>query len=237
MKKEYKMKKIIFLAAVLLVVFSGVAAVSAYEGHVIDVKAHVENAIWVNGEALVGNIYEANLNYGTVFPEQSREGDIVFGLSNSFVAQGNTTGSGFSTVQYKLYWEPKPSPAGAVAGYYKDIWPYINLALNGTSIPKITASVPISTPILITSASLFTPSNTNGDLHFTFQAPVFDYWYNSTTDPVSAPVLSYNSGSGYNIVMETVTCSQYNLTATVPVPNVDLGNNLKIQVYSIIAHN
>ena len=222
------MKKIIFLAAVLLVVFSGVAAVSAYEGHVIDVKAHVENAIWVNGEALANGVVEANLDWGTVFPEMSVQRDVVFGLSNSFKGQ-----SKYSTVAYKLYWEAKPTPAGAAA--YKAIWPYVALQLNGSPVSN---PAPGTYPILITSGQLNTPSNTNGDIHFAFQAPVFDLWYNALTDPVSAPILSYNSGSGYSIVNEIVTCSQYSpYTFTVPVPNVDMGNNLKIQVYTIYGEN
>jgi hypothetical protein len=224
------MKKIIFLAAALLAVFSGVAAVSAYEGHVIDVKAHVENAIWVQGEAFQNGGYESNLNLGTLFPEMSVETDLVFGLSNSFKAQ-----SAYSTVDYALYWEPKPVSGSTT---FKDIWPYMQLKLDGTPLAPISASAPIAAPVLITTADLSTPSDTNGDIHFKFTAPVFDYWYNKATDPISNPVvLSYNSGSGYNIVMVTVTCSQYAPnTFTVPVPNVDLGNNLKIQVMSVVPH-
>jgi hypothetical protein len=226
------MKKIIFLAAVLLVVFSGVATVSAYEGHVIDVKAHVENALWVQGESLIVGptaqnpyLVESNLNLGTIFPQQSVETNLVFGLSNSFKAQTRT-----STVYYKLYWEAKPNSGTTT---FKAIYPYIGLKLDGVNVSE---PAPGAYPLLITSSSMSIPDDTNDAIHFTFQAPVFDLWYNAATDPVSNPVvLSYNNGSGYSIAMETVTCTQYAPnTFTVPVPNVDLGNNLKIQVYSFV---
>lgn len=55
------MKKVILIFAAIVLVASGVAAVSAYEAHVINVKAHVENALSVN---------TSDVNFGTVFPEE-----------------------------------------------------------------------------------------------------------------------------------------------------------------------
>jgi hypothetical protein len=55
------MKKVILILAAIVLVASGVAAVSAYEAHVINVKAHVENALSVN---------TSDVNFGTVFPEE-----------------------------------------------------------------------------------------------------------------------------------------------------------------------
>jgi predicted porin len=40
------MKKAILILAALMLVASGVAAVSAYEAHVVNVRSHVENAIY-----------------------------------------------------------------------------------------------------------------------------------------------------------------------------------------------
>jgi len=55
------MKKVILILTAIVLVASGVAAVSAYEAHVINVKAHVENALSVN---------TSDVNFGTVFPQE-----------------------------------------------------------------------------------------------------------------------------------------------------------------------
>ena len=55
------MKKVVLGLAALVLIVSGVAAVSAYEAHIINVKAKVENALTVG---------VSRLNYGTVFPEE-----------------------------------------------------------------------------------------------------------------------------------------------------------------------
>jgi len=242
-------RKVVFSVIIALVlIVSGVTAVSAYESHLVNVQAHVENALWVNGETFNSayGAYAANLNMGTVFPELQKELDVEFGLSNSFVAQYST---GWSTVYYNLYWEPKPVASGGVVAdpwvitgnnYYQPIWPYMTVQIGASTVqpPVPSASKYATGPIpIVTSQSLYAPGNTQQDLHFIFNAPVFDYWYNSTTDPLNPPpggILSYNNGSGYTIASETVTCS--GTLFTVPVPNVDLGNNLKIQVIGFISH-
>ena len=55
------MKKKILLGLVAVVaVAGGVAALSAYEAHVINVTAHIENALYVHPESR---------DFGTVFPQ------------------------------------------------------------------------------------------------------------------------------------------------------------------------
>jgi len=243
-------RKIVFSVIIALVlIVSGVTAVSAYESHLINVQAHVENALWVNGEVFNSTYgaYTAPVNFGTIFPELSRELDVEVGLSNSFVAQYTT---GWSTVKFNLYWEPKPAGGTSVVPpwvfggttYYQPIWPYMEVDWGGSTLQAPPSNLPAAavnatTPIPIaTSLSLYATGHEQDSLHFIFNAPVFDYWYNKSTDPITNPiVLSYNSGSGYVINMETVTCSG-TATYTVPVPNVDLGNNLKIQVIGFIPH-
>jgi len=248
-------RKIVFSVIIALVlIVSGVTAVSAYESHLINVQAHVENAMWVNGEVFNSTYgaYTAPVNYGILFPEQSKEIDVEVGLSNSFIAQYNVAG-GYSTVDFNLYWEPKLVASGVVVvppwvnggkTYYQPIWPYMEVDWGANTLQLPTATLGGQTagyfgniPIA-TSLSLYATGHEQDSLHFVFHAPVFDYWYNSTTDPITPPggVLSYNGGSGYNIASETVTCSG-TATYTVPVPNVDLGNNLKIQVETFIVHS
>ena len=55
------MKKVLLVLAAVVLVTSGVAAVSAYEAHVINVRSHVENVMTVPS---------APVEFGTVFPEE-----------------------------------------------------------------------------------------------------------------------------------------------------------------------
>jgi hypothetical protein len=55
------MRTVILILAAIVLVASGVAAVSAYEAHVVNVKATVENALYVTTN---------ETDFGTVFPEE-----------------------------------------------------------------------------------------------------------------------------------------------------------------------
>jgi hypothetical protein len=76
-----EMRKAILILAGLLLVFSGVAAVSAYEAHIINVKAQVENALTVSG----GEGDEWDL--GTIFPQEFFTAHYTVSLSSSFLEQ------------------------------------------------------------------------------------------------------------------------------------------------------
>lgn len=71
-------KKIALGLAAIVVVVGGIAAMSAYEAHVINVTAHIENALAVNAEAL---------DFGTVFPQEYLTRDFTITLSESFMAE------------------------------------------------------------------------------------------------------------------------------------------------------
>jgi hypothetical protein len=73
------MKKKIALGLVAVVaVVGGVAAMSAYEAHVINVTAHIENALSVPTEPIV---------FGTVFPQEYLAKPFTITLSTSFQSQ------------------------------------------------------------------------------------------------------------------------------------------------------
>jgi len=71
-------KKIVLGLGALLVAVAGVAAMSAYEAHVINVTAHIENALAVSAEAL---------DFGTVFPQEELEREFTISLSESFMEE------------------------------------------------------------------------------------------------------------------------------------------------------
>jgi len=222
------MKKIIMLVAALLVIASGIMAVGAYEGHLVDVKAHVENALGVS-------TYE--VDFGTAFPEQPIETAVAVALSNSFREQER-----YSTVTYELWWEPKPIEEGYIDPdgdkYFEPIYPYIALKVDSIKAKDLTqidedrledvcdGAIPIGIDDL----------STQGDLcdyiHLVFDPPVFDKWYNTCTDPRDPSGVLSLEDKDYEVVTETLGCDGKTFQA--PVPHADLGNNLKIQVVAII---
>jgi len=217
------MKKIIMLVAALLVIASGIMAVGAYEGHLVDVKAHVENAIGVS-------TYEKDL--GVVFPEDDVETQIQIGLSNSFREQQD-----YSTVKYELWWEPKPIEGNAIDpdddGYFEPISPFILVTIDGNTPGTIAAERVTAvqakwdgkagTIEAIGTGELSQFGDQCDYIHFSFDVPNFDWSYNKYTDPKTPENLVLEN-EDYILVDETF-CG-----FTAPVPHADLGNNLKIQV-------
>jgi len=67
---------------------------AAFEAHVINVKAHIENALEVQPE---------EIDFGVVFPQERRTADFRVGLSDSFMAQDRV-----NDVHYKLVQRRKP---------------------------------------------------------------------------------------------------------------------------------
>jgi hypothetical protein len=224
------MKKVLFILAGLLIIASGIMSVAAYEGHAVDVRAHVENAIMVNTN---------ELDFGTVFPEALVERDVTVGLSESFVAQDPIN---FSSVAYKVYWEYKPitdpDPQHPVADpdndtFYEPIWPYIELTCSD-GIGDIPDDIKNANGVAFGagSGSLFIPSDIGeGDYcdtwHLLFNVPVFDKWYNSITDPLK-PSGILEEGQYYTET-EYLQCDEKNIYP-IQVPHIDMGGILKFQV-------
>lgn len=73
------MKKVILISTALVMVLSGVAAVSAYEAHIINVTAKVENALTVSPDE--------DWDLGTIFPQEFFVKHYTVSLSTSFLAQ------------------------------------------------------------------------------------------------------------------------------------------------------
>jgi len=99
-------KKIILGLVAVVVVVGGIAGMSAYEAHVINVTAHIENALKVtpaNGE----------LVFGTVFPQEYLEKPIWITTSESF-CEGDQRR--VLNIDYKIVQKPKCiNPAGEYA--------------------------------------------------------------------------------------------------------------------------
>ena len=86
-------KQLALLSIGIMVVVGGVAAFSAFEAHVINVTAHIENALYVHDD---------EISFGTVFPQEYLTRDFTVGLSGSFVSSNRT-----DVVSYHIVQKPK----------------------------------------------------------------------------------------------------------------------------------
>ncbi|MFC1629632.1 putative metal-binding motif-containing protein [Patescibacteria group bacterium] len=87
-------KKTLLNLVATLVIFGGVAAFSAFEAHIINVTAHIENAL---------SIAPTEVMFGTVFPQEYLEKSIAISLSNSFLAEGRV-----DDIDYVIKQKSKP---------------------------------------------------------------------------------------------------------------------------------
>ena len=229
------MKKGILIVFALMLVVTGLIAAAAFEAHVVDVRAHVENALWVD---------PLEVNYGNyTFPQESLDEYVCIGLTNSFTNNNQTR---LCDVHYALYWEPKPiaghlpvpgqqeicDPDGD--GNFTPIAPFIQVQASDLPVDNVKGPG-ISPPGWVPAAAFGwgTLDKFLGDTCDTwglkFDVPVFEGWYNPTTDPATpSGILTPDE---FCLVEEWVGC------ATCPqrmvlVPHADLGNILKIQVLS-----
>ena len=89
-----KIKKIIISFLAILVAVGLTPLFAAFEAHVINVTAHIENALSVSPEAI---------DFGTVFPQEVLEKNFTIALSESFLEEDRV-----DDVHYKLVQKPKP---------------------------------------------------------------------------------------------------------------------------------
>ena len=86
-------KKILATVALVATVAVSAAMFAAYEAHVINVTAHIENALYVHPD---------ELRFGTVFPQEYLEEQITVEVSDSFEAEGDAL-----AVSYVIKLKPK----------------------------------------------------------------------------------------------------------------------------------
>jgi hypothetical protein len=213
------MKKAILIVAALVLILSGVAAVSAYEAHLINVRAHVENAMSVTVE---------ELDFGTVFPEEWMIKEFTVQVSESFCKEDQLR---VTYIDYAVWAEWKPDPAG---GYYYWLGDALYVGIDAAVKKPVAAGgdlvlvgdAPAGPPgakwVMDAPVPLHkvTPNINSADLiTIGLDAPVFEGYYNPLTDPEPKP-------SGLNdptlIIMKNDP--RWN------PDGVDLGVDIKIQV-------
>ena len=229
------MKKAILIVAALILVVSGVAAVSAYEAHTINVKAHVENALTVD---------TTEVNFGTIFPEELMIAHRDIELSTSAVAELGTQEPGdLKSVTIQMYAEWKPVPANVTVvpvvldadnnEYYAWLGDCLYVGFDATQDPLPLVGMTLVGPALagpqsaqpILGTKVLGPNNiVSTQLAIAIDAPVFRGFYNEYTD---VPVKQNGMDHPTWIIEEDDMYGRY-------LPDgVDLGIDLKIQVIDI----
>ena len=102
------MKKVLLIIAGLVMVASGVAAVSAYEAHMVNVTAHVENALQLTYNNVSDDTAPIHIGMGTVFPQEWIKEHVTIALSDSFFDE-----DAVDNLTYELWAEWKPIPGDA----------------------------------------------------------------------------------------------------------------------------
>lgn len=92
-------KKLMFGLLTLGIMLVMIPLFAAFEAHVINVTAQIENALFVHPQ---------DRDFGTVFPEEYRETGVFVTFSESFSARDQTR---VGTVEYDIKQKPKPRPA------------------------------------------------------------------------------------------------------------------------------
>ena len=86
-------KKILLSLGAVVAVVASVAAMSAYEAHVINVTAHIENALSVDTN---------DIAFGTVFPQEYVEESFTISMSQSFIDEDRA-----DDIDYVIHQKPK----------------------------------------------------------------------------------------------------------------------------------
>jgi hypothetical protein len=229
------LRKIILIASALLMVVSGVAAVSAFEAHSVNVTAHVENALDTPSSLIIGGV--------AAFPEEWLTGNILIEASDSFKAQERVT-----KIDYKVCATPKtdnvpecptctpPIPAG-----HPYVWAggFTFLSSDGGTSwtwvgPTADENPPAGTPPIVcpTGFTGTVDKNAGGTLMVGMDMPVFSGYYIPETDvtdkdrPPAADLCPDKDGDG------SVTDDPCVISSGTPTGE-DFGLDLIIQVTAI----
>ena len=234
------MKKLLLGLGALAMMLSGVAMVSAYEAHIINVEAKVENAL---------NVGVKHLGFSTVFPEEFILKDFSVATSGSFCSE---TQKRVRNIDYELWaaWKPKRDAEGNITGYYPwlgdavwvaqvpipDLNPDGKTDLSDDTFPDRTiwtnlGDPPTPTPgpgaaKVLGPVTLTKPAPGTGNEHYwklALDVPVFREYYNPGTDVNPKP-----SGMSLpSVIIEETDTDRY-------FPDgVLLGVEIKIQVVDI----
>lgn len=208
------MKKVVLVLGALVMVMSGVATVSAYEAHIVNVKVHVENALDLSQNEV--------LNFGTVFPQEWLVYLVPVRMSDSFCKEEQLR---VDTVDFRFYLEEKPGYPWLGDALYLQ-WGSVTTPASAAQMTNTwsTSSPPIDPPIDTGITGNLTKPTYGGNLWVGLDVPVFEGYYNVATDPTPKP-------SGRNT--PTVSINSTDTARYFPDTGVELAANIKIQIERI----
>jgi len=215
-------KKVLLVLCALVTVFSGVAMVSAYEAHVINVTAHVENAMRLQGVG-IGPDYEHD--FGTVFPEEWMLKTFFVRVSDSFCEATQTTRL---NIDYEVWVEEKEGYEWlGDALYFTVNWDFTAGEPKAADMTPVgpTMPTPSAPAIYVLTDSLHKIDNILDGVTMALDVPVFDGYYNENTDVDTKP-----SGKNVPTVIIMEGESRYPTDMSL---GVELGADVKIQVTRI----
>jgi len=174
-------KKVILIITAILMVASGVAAVSAYEPHTVNVLAKVENAISVSTN---------ETDFGTVFPEEWLSQHFTANLSGSFCEQERVNSVNITVwAEWKAQDDGTPYPWLGEAMYIEcnGAQGYIgaNLTMPFGAQPALDASGAHMQALLDKDPATDTEDQVT--IHVWLDVPVFFDSYNENTDVPDKP--------------------------------------------------
>lgn len=231
------MKRVLLMVAALVMVVSGVAAVSAYEAHLINVTARVENAL---------DVETTPIDFGTVFPEEWLGDKILVQLSTSAVGEIGPEVGDLESVDFKVYAEWKPCEGMGFdwddngtwtpgTGYYNwmGYFTYVGWNTNGMASqmnliggPPEVPSGNIVSPGTAAKEILGGPYTLDGpgqnEVYVSIDVPDFEGYWNDLTDVNPKP--SGESKPTYVVPTDMPGFDQNGM---------DFGLDLKIQVVDI----
>lgn len=216
------MKKGLLVVGALAIAIATVPMFAAFEAHVINVTAHIENALTTHGGPVV---------FGTVFPQEYVAKDFGIELSRSFQGQKDAYEVNYKIVQKSKCWNNDPqNPEYAPVDYATDLCPKIGnvqyVAMN--DLCKFLSKLPEQEEGDVGVPSYFqgptagcvtpTPEIATGSLNL--NSDMGDEW---TVDLKVPPVAGY-VGQDW-----PANCANY----TVPTDGADYGCDLWVEVTGI----
>jgi hypothetical protein len=215
-------KRIALLLGTVALVVVGAAMFAAFESHVVDVRAHVEKATYLD---------KMEIDYGTAFPEQKLEGCqitdptakynscVQIKLSPSFISSEK------HDVTYDIYWEQKADFPNAICPFVlikdSDLPAEPDNVITGSG--NCTTAPGPTTPVKVGHGELNKATNDLADLwDLVFYVPVCSENYNSLTD-TGAPGLPAG-------IPRTVDGCTDPLGLGDSYGEINLGSNLKFQI-------
>lgn len=224
------MKKVLLVLIALVLVLSGVAMVSAYEAHTINVKAHVENALEL--QDLVGTAPDYQMDFGTVFPEEWLIKKFKVTTSDSFCHEDQQR---VTRIDYNIYVEKKLGYEWlGDALYFCVNWDYQTYPA-GPKAPDMTwvGTVVPPPPLFVMSGYVNKSDRVINEYTVGIDTPVFEGYYNEDTDLAwQDPDNGITKPSGLTKPTVIIKEGEPRYPTDMSL-GVDLGADIKIQVTDI----